>query len=260
MAYISHAEIEVIMLPTLHRRQFLKVASVAAVGVAFSERKLFAATDSGIVPLLGVGYTQSLPQESFIVNLIDASAILSPDPTFLRRAARLTVVGGGRSQQRSNADGGIGVDAYFPITGRERANYPRFSFWSATGDSSSGQLTFRMPVLATTGLSFVVRRMRPTVGTGALNTVPPLEAETSPLTLSLGNVAGPKLTRGVYVLGFREEADDRAPNWGSVSIVNQKGQYSLSGLAGVTHLILLVDYDVEEDAVVPAPRNRASRH
>jgi hypothetical protein len=259
MAYISHAQIEVIMLPTLHRRQFLKVASVAAVGVAFSERKLFAATDSGIEPLLSVGYTPSLPQDGFMVPMSNASAILSPDPGFLSRAARVSVVGGARAKQYLNSAGGIGVDAFFPITGRNTENYPRYSFWSATGDSPSGRLSFRMPAVATTGLSFVVRRMRPTVASGALNAIPALETETSPLTLSLGNVAGPKLARGVYALAFREEANDSAPSWGRMSMVNQKGQYSLSG-ASVTYLLMQVDYDEEKPAPPPAPtRNRAAK-
>ena len=259
MADTSYAEIELIMLPTVHRRQFLKVASVAAVGVAFSERKLFAAMGSGIVPLLGVGYTPSLPLDGFSVPMSDASAILSPDPAFIRRAARVTVLGGSRGQQRLNSDGGIGVDAYFPITGREAGSYPRFSFWSATGNTAAGPLSFRMPALATTGLSFVVRRIRPTVVSGDLNAVPALEPEISPLTLSLGNVPGPKLARGVYALAFREEANDGAPSWGRTLLVNQKGQYSLSG-AGVTYLLLQVDYDAEQTAPPAPARSRAARH
>src|SRR5450631_716045 len=120
------------MLPTVHRRQFLKVASVAAVGVAFSERKMFAAMSSGIDPLLSVGFTPSLPKDGFMVPMSDASSILSPDPGFISRAARVTVVGGARARQYLNAAGGIGVDAYFPITGRDAAKLPRYSFWSAT--------------------------------------------------------------------------------------------------------------------------------
>lgn len=237
----------------------MKLASVAAVGVAFSERKVFAAMGSGIEPLLSVGYTPSLPQDGFSVPMSDASAILSPDPTFISRAARVTVVGGARARQYLNSAGGIGVDAFFPITGREAAKFPRYSFWSATGNSPSGRLAFRMPAVATTGLSFVVRRMRPTVGNGELNAVPALETETSPITLSLGNVAGPKLTRGVYAFAFREEANDGAPSWSRMSLINQKGQYSLAG-AGVTYLLLQVDYD-EEKSAAPAPsRNRAARH
>src|ERR1700738_2182123 len=129
------------MLPVVHRRQFLKLASVAAVGVAFSERKLFAAASSGIVPLLSVGYAASLPQSGFTIAMTDAADILSPDPVFITRAARVRVVGGSRTKQ--DLDGGIGVDAYFPITGREASAYPRFSFWSASGDTQTGPLSFR---------------------------------------------------------------------------------------------------------------------
>lgn len=245
-------------LPAVHRREFLKLASVAAVGVAFSERNLLAATSSGIVPLLGVGYAASLPQDGFSVPMTDASMILSPDPTFISRAARVAVVGGARSKQYANSEGGVGMDAYFPITGRDAARYPRFSFWSVSGDSQTGPVSFRVPVLATTGLPFVVRRLRPTNVKTELNTVPPLEPETSAVTLSLGNVDGPKLTRGVYAFAFREEAGDAAPSWSRLSLINQKGQYSLSGL-GVTYVLLQVDYDNEPAPVAPA-RGHAARH
>jgi hypothetical protein len=248
-------------VPVVHRRQFLKVASVAAVGVAFSERRLFAATSSGIVPLLGVGYADHLPEDGFTVPMADASTVLSPDPTFINRAARISVVGASRAKQYANTPGGIGVDAYFPITGREASKLPRFSFWSAAADSTTGPISFRMPALATTGLTFVVRRMRPTAGDGALNTVPALETETSPLTLSLGNADGPKLARGIYALAFREENGDIAPSWNRMLLMKQNGKYSLSNAAGVTYLLLQVDYDNEPAAIAPAPpRNRASRH
>lgn len=247
-------------LPAVHRRQFLKLASVAAVGVAFSERNLFAASSSGIVPLMGVGFAPSLPGNGYTVPMTDASSILSPDPAFINRAARVTVIGASRAKQHADATGGIGVDAYFPITGREAGKYPRFSFWSAANESMTGPVSFRMPALATTGLTFVVRRVRQTTATGALNTVPALETETSPLTLSLGNVEGPKLARGVYALAFREEDGDSAPSWGRMLLINQDGKYSLSGAAGLTYLLISVAYD-DEPAAAPAPsRNRASRH
>lgn len=245
-------------LPAVHRREFLKVASVAAVGIAISDRNLFAATDSGIVPLIGVGYAPSLPQNGFSVPMADASTILSPDPAFISKAARVRVVGSARSKQRVGSDGGVGVDAYFPITGRESGKYPRFSFWSATGDSQSGGTSFRMPVLATTGLAFVVRRIRPSQ-VRTMNTVPPLETELSPVTLSLGNVDGPKLTRGVYAFALREEANDSAPSWSRTSLINQNGQYSLSGFSA-TYVLLHVDYDEEPAAVAPPARGRAARH
>ncbi len=248
-------------LPVVHRRQFLKAASVAAVGVAFSERRLFAASPTGIVPLLGVGYADHLPEDGFTVPMADAASVLSPDPTFINRAARISVAGGSRAKQYATTPGGIGIDAYFPITGRESGKLPRFSFWSAAGDSMTGNLSFRMPALATTGLTFVVRRMRPTAGDGALNTVPALETETSPLTLSLGNAAGPKLARGIYALAFREENSDIAPNWNRVLLMKQNGKYSLSNATGVTYLLLQVDYDQEPAAIAPAPpRNRGSKH
>jgi len=246
-------------LTVVHRRDFLKLASVAAVGIAFSERNLFAASSSGIVPLIGVGFAASLPQDGFSVSMIDASSILSPDPAFIRRAARISVVGSARAKARVGAEGGVGVDAYFPITGREQEKFPRFSFWSANGDSTGGRTSFRMPALATTGLSFVVRRIRPTNVKAQTTSVPALETEISPITLSLGNVDGPKLTRGVYAFALREEDGDSAPNWNRTTLINQNGQYSLSG-TGVTYLLMQIDYDEEQVAPAAPGRGRASRH
>src|SRR5258708_24843247 len=259
MDFLTLGRKSAMMLPAVHRRQFLKLASVAAVGVAYSERSLFAGTSSGIVPLLGIGYAASPPADGFTVPMADASTILSPDPTFISRAARITVVGASRAKQYANTTGGVGVDAYFPITGRETAKSPRFTFWSGANGAMTGPVSFRMPALATTGLAFVVRRMRPTVGDGKLNTVPALEKETSPLTLSLGSADGPRLARGIYALAFREENGDIAPSWSRTLLTHQKGQYSLSGVTGVTYVFLQVGYD-EGPAAPPSPSHGSKQY
>src|SRR5258706_9023479 len=98
------------------RREFLRISSAAALGVAvaaMSERSLFAAESSGIIPLMGVGYAPSLPAAGFSISLIDASSILSPDPHFISSGARIGVVGAKRASSHANAPGGIGVDALF---------------------------------------------------------------------------------------------------------------------------------------------------
>src|SRR5258708_30995613 len=156
MDFLTLGRKSAMKVPAVHRRQFLKVASVAAVGVAFSERRLFAATSSGIVPLLGVGYAASLPADGFTVPMADASTILSPDPTFISRAARITVVGASRAKQYANTTGGIGVDAYFPITGREAGKSPRFTFCAGANGAMTGPVSFRMPAPLAPGLASVV--------------------------------------------------------------------------------------------------------
>src|SRR4051812_41950938 len=96
------------------RREFLRISSVAAIGVAvvtMSDGNLFAATSSGIVPLMDVGYAPSLPAAGFSVSLTDAESILSPDPRFISTGARISVIGAKRADRHLNAPGGIGVDA-----------------------------------------------------------------------------------------------------------------------------------------------------
>ena len=86
------------------RREFLRISSVAAIGVAvvtMSDGNLFAATSSGIVPLMDVGYAPSLPAAGFSVPLSSADSILSPDPRFISTGARVSVVGAKRADRHA---------------------------------------------------------------------------------------------------------------------------------------------------------------
>jgi hypothetical protein len=242
------------------RREFLRISSVAALGVAvvsISERNLFAASSSGIVPLMDVGYAPSLPAPGYSVPLASASSILSPDPRFISTGARVSVVGAARAASHKNAPGGVALDALFPVSHRSPENPLAYRFFSVAGrsdvDAISGPLSFTIQTPSTTGVSLLVRRMRPSSlpeGT----TPPPTETETQPVMLSLGNVAGPKLTRGVYALAFREEDGDSMSNWGRMAIApTANGGYIISG-ATFSYVLLNVDY---ADAA-PA-RGRASR-
>jgi hypothetical protein len=246
------------------RREFLRVSSVAALGIAVaatSKRSLFAAESSGIVPLMGVGYAPSLPAAGFSVPFIDAFSILSPDPHFISSGARISVVGAKRSANHANALGGIGVDALFAVSHRQPEDPAPFRFFSISGrqdiDSMSGHISFTMRAPSTTGVPLLIRRERPATNQTASTSVPAIENEVSPVTLSLGNVAGPKLTRGVYACAFREEQSDSMANWNRMSIAPEEGGYIISG-ATFSYLLLNVDYAELADA--PPDRRRASRH
>lgn len=229
------------------RRQFLRISSVAAVGftvAVLSEGDLFAA--SPIVPLIGVGYTASLPKPGFSVRMADASTVVTPDPSFISRRARVSVVGGARQAKGGPPDGGIGVDALYPVRGRDFAHYARFRFWSAIGgrdfDSVSGNVSFRMPAVSTSGISFVARRIHPSGDAAVVKTPPPLENENSAFTLSLGAMPGPNLQQGVYAFAFREDGNDAVNGgWSHVMLSNQNGVYTLSDVSA-TYLILNISY------------------
>lgn len=241
------------------RREFLRISSVAALGVAVvaaSDRKLFAAESSGIVPLMDVGYAPSLPLSGYSVPLASASSILSPDPRFISSGARISVAGAKRAANHANAPGGVAVDALFPVSHRNPDEPAHYRFFSVAGrpdaDAISGALSFTIQAPSTTGVSFLVRRQRPS-NAPETSEPPAIEAETANLTLSLGNVAGPKLTRGVYVFAFREEAGDSMPSWGRMAIAHSDSGYYISG-ATFTYLLLNVDY---ADA---APDRRRAAH
>jgi hypothetical protein len=247
------------------RREFIRISSVAAVGVAIvtmSDGNLFAATSSGIVPLMDVGYAPSLPAAGFSTQLNSADSILSPDPRFISTGARISVVGAKRADRHRNAAGGIGVDALFATNHRQPDNPSHFRFFSVNGrpdvDAVSGPVSFNMQVPSTSGVTLMVTRQRATPQEQS-TTAPPIESEASPLTLSLGNVAGPKLARGVYVLAFREENSDSMSNWNRLSISNGDSGYYISG-ATFSYVLLNVDYAPEEKAVPAPDRRRSSRH
>jgi len=245
------------------RREFLRISSAAAMGlavVAAGEGNLFAATSSGLVPLMGVGYAPSLPATGFSIPLADAASILSPDPRFISTGARVAVVGARRGANHANAPGGIGVDALFATNHRQSNDPARFRFFSLSGrpdsDSISGHVGFNMPVPSTSGVTLMVKRQRPSVSQPS-PTPPALESEVSPLTLSLGNVAGPKLTRGVYILAFREEDGDSMSNWSRLTLAQSESGYYISG-ATFSYLILNVDYAPAAQAI--PDRGRPARH
>jgi len=245
------------------RREFLRISSAAAMGlavVAVGEGKLFAATSSGLVPLMGVGYAPSLPATGFSIPLASADSILSPDPRFISTGARVSVVGARRAAARKNAPGGIAVDALFSVSHRRDTDPLHYRFFSMAGrpdqDSISGPLSYTVPVPSTSGVALMVRRQRPT--SDKESEVPPaLEPEVTSLTLSLGNVAGPKLARGVYVLAFREEEGDSMSNWNRLTLAPSEGGYYVSG-ATFSYLILNVDYAPAAEAI--PDRRRSARH
>jgi hypothetical protein len=104
----------------------------------------------------------------------------------------------------------------------------------------------------------MVKRQRPAPSQEASATPPPIESEVSPLTLSLGNVPGPKLARGVYVLAFREEDSDTMSNWSRLSLAHGDSGYYISG-ATFSYVLLNVDYAPAAEEAAP-DRRRSARH
>jgi len=222
----------------MDRRRFLFTGCKAAAGVtvvALTQTNVFAASSSSFSPLMSIGFAPALPADGTAVRLADAASIYLPDPTFISRGARVTVVASARGAKRAGDDG-VAVDAAMPAYGN-----PRFRFWSAAGDSVSGNLGFNVTVPATSGINLVARRVKPTSKKDETATAPPADVDPVPFTLSLGGVAGPKLQRGVYIVALRETAGESMADWGRFSIAANGGAYSVPG-AGFAWVMLKIDY------------------
>ena len=242
-----------VVFQQLARREFLRISSTAVIGIAASglinPKALFGATTAGSAfqPLLSIGYAPVVPWGGGFVPLASAEGNLTPDPLFIMRGARVTVHGSERSPNQKNAPGSLYLDAIFPAISGAASEDSRFGFWSVAGhpvrDSFSNKMSFRVPVLATTGLSFLARYKRPAlVSAAASSEPPPLEQDNSPFTLSLGGVPGPKLQAGHYVIALRESADDSAiPNWDRLRLGTNGGKLVVEG-ANFAYVVLTVDY------------------
>jgi len=206
------------------RRTFLRYSSTAAAGfaiAAMSQSSLFGSTRVRVPflsPLLSVGYAVTLPATSG--RLINASSILTPDPSFLSRDVRLSIHGGARADQYLKTPGGMAIDPVGP-TGDS------VCFWTGQryGTTVRGKLV--LPVSLTGGLSFSVKN---------------LTAKTeSILTLGLLSNSDPKLQGGVYVIALRESASDVAPNWSNLELVRHGNLYVIPD-APFSYAILSLDY------------------
>jgi hypothetical protein len=235
----------------LARREFLRISSQAviltAAGTLISPKSVFAAAaGAAFDPLLSIGFAPSVPADGASVPLGSADGVLTPDPAFISRGARVTILGSGRAPGHKNAPGTLFLDALFPSkSGAENENR-RFRFWSMTGrddhDVFSGNVSFAMPVLATTGLAFMARYRRPNVSSPSDPTVlPPIEEDNAAFTLSLGRAAGPNLRAGVYVVALREPGDGGGVSWDRLRVTNNGGSFAIDG-ASFAYVILEVGY------------------
>ncbi|HEY6141216.1 MAG TPA: hypothetical protein VI670_25955 [Thermoanaerobaculia bacterium] len=223
----------------MDRRRFLAAGCKAAAGVTalvLTQKRLFAASsESDFSPLMSIGFAPALPPDDAFVRLADAASISLPDPTFISRGARVSVVASARGARHTNDDG-VALDASMPAYGN-----PRFRFWSAAGDRVSGNLGFSVAVPATSGINLVARRVQRTAKKDEGARTPPIDVDPAPFTLTLGGVAGPKLQRGIYVVALRESAGETMADWSRFSIAAHGGVYSVDG-AGFAWVMLKIDY------------------
>src|SRR5579884_1751136 len=160
------------------RREFLKIASVttlaAAVPSGFLRAMPIGAPDAAGDPLLSIGYADALPKAGDEVRVRAASSLLSGDPSFISRGARVKFSTFARAEQyRNQRANGIAVDVVFDALSYTPERLPRFRAFSfagrESGDQASGPIAFNVPVTATGGLQLVTRRMTDGVAETAAN-------------------------------------------------------------------------------------------
>ena len=228
----------------LPRREFLRISSVVVAGTAaaglIDGSPLLAAirAASPLLPLLSVGYVDSVPEDGSPARLRYAADLASGDPGFIRSSARIAISSYVRNANFRGQDGGFEVDAIFPVLNYEPERYPRFRSWMAVEnggvESTSPGARFTIPVTSTGGAQFVVKRLR--IGSQ------PSTSDEALLPLSIGVESGTiKLQRGVYVVAFRESLGEAEPNWYGLTIRSTNGALSIPD-AGFSYVIITVDY------------------
>ena len=223
---------------SMDRRRFLTTAALGVTAVALANKSVFAASSANVSPLLSIGFAAALPADGASVRLTDAASLYLPDPAFLSRGARVSVVGSARGAKHAGEPGGVAVDAVMPTLGSQPS---RFRFWGAADSGTSGNLSFAVPVVPTSGINFIARHQKQSTKKEETATTAPADVDPAPFTLSLGSAAGPKLQRGVYVVALRESPSDLLTDWSRFSIVSNHGSYSIPG-ADFAWVILKIDY------------------
>ena len=235
---------------TLPRREFLRLGSTAVVGVAaaglFDFNSLFA--EAASLPLLSIGFAGSVPEAGRAIGLTAASSLLTSDPAFLGRGARLRIAGFARSSNAIDRPGGVHFDAIFPTRTRS-GRLARFAAWSFNGRDNDvafgNQVSFTMPVTSTEGLRFSVHRQRLEAKAERVDETMPAEpdaTEQNMISLSVNSGGDAMLQRGVYVFAFRETPADRAPAWSRLGLSNDGGALKIEGL-DLSYMALVVDYN-----------------
>ncbi|HEX7151340.1 MAG TPA: hypothetical protein VF618_07610 [Thermoanaerobaculia bacterium] len=246
----------------MHRRDFLRLGTTAAVGVAATGasagtlRKLV--TVEGASPLLSIGFASHGEGES--QRLVDAERLRSGDSGFGASGARVTIDGFRRAEQRRTSPSEVHVSAFFDEDGRALP----FLAWghSARSTKGSSRATFTMPVNGREHLPLGIERRRPLPVAGApanrfsrmfaearpkeaLPEMSVLEKSNSLVKFAVGNAPGVKLRRGTYFLALRESLWDGAPDWRTITVDNSGARPVLRrGDAPVDfdYIVVSVDY------------------
>jgi hypothetical protein len=214
----------------IQRRDFLRLGSVAAVGIATSAMAGdLAGSVTGVLapqslPLLSIGFLDGSLQASGR-RVVAAESLSSGDRDFLRAGAALRIAGFWRAETHRATPLSIGVNVHYPNADAPEGRTGVLAWaCSSHGRTASAGRTRRlaMPVDETHQIELSVDGRSHDSGMVKLlknrlsgeGSAPKVEETFA--RLSLSTAGGAKLRRGVYFLAVRESPGDRAPNWSAV--------------------------------------------
>jgi hypothetical protein len=222
------------------RRDFIKLGSVAVGALAGAGYPVLA-FGVGRASQIAAGFATSEPQENELVWLTGAARLLSGDPAFIGRDARVTIRSSTRAAAQNSKPGAAAIDVVFPVLGYQPEAYPSYRAWSWRNDANMGEasapVSFRVPIDATNGLHLTFRRLELGAaegGDGSTATAPD-----DVLRLGLDSVSSsPKLQRGLYVVAY---GDRIVSNWSAVAITRRNGEIVVPD-AKFSYVVLSIDY------------------
>jgi hypothetical protein len=213
----------------MRRRDFLRLSSVAAVGVAasaFADDAVQSITESLMprpLPLMGVGYWNGTFAEPSSHRLVNAEHLSSGDRAFIKSGARVRIAGFWRAPQHENEPLTVGVNVHFAVAGAPDGRAPFIAWASVSPARTAGPTTFTVPVDALNPIELSVDTATRVASSGPLHRdLPqPTRAE-SFLRIGTGGDDIAKLRRGVYFVAVRESSKDPRPDWSSIHVVAPK--------------------------------------
>ena len=219
---------------SLARRDFLKLGSAAVAGIAGTgwPTSAFAVLNQLPKKFLSAGYAAAEPAENEIVWLTPASKLMSGDIAFLNRDVQVTIRSSFALKSRGPKARIAAIDVVFPATGYQANEYPTYRAYQQASESS-GPVSFRVPVDATSGLQLLFSRLDPDADLSQ-----PQRADDMVTFKLNGSSSDPKLQRGIYVVAYGEQA---APNWSAVPITRQ-GRDIVVPKATFSYVVIGIDY------------------
>ncbi|HEY2322163.1 MAG TPA: hypothetical protein VGJ82_04780 [Thermoanaerobaculia bacterium] len=211
----------------MRRRDFLRLSSVAAVGVAasaFADGAVQSITESLMprpLPLMGVGYWNGTFAEPSSHRLVNAEHLSSGDRAFSQSGARLRIAGFWRAPQHENEPLTVGVNVHFPVAGAPDGRAPFIAWASVSPARTASPTAFTVPVDGSNPIELSVDTAVRVNAPALHRELPEPAREESFLRIGMGG-DGAKLRRGVYFVAVRESSKDPRPDWSSIHVVAPK--------------------------------------